>query len=628
MGAGRRHRGGQPEHLTGKGFDLNTLQDIGGFAVHAGAQGLAGGAIKTVISGGSYSQNLKEGLISQAGNVAAATAFNFVGGYAQDHWQAAHDVGDTTGMAMWAEGGVGRTALHALMGGAISSATGGDFKTGAVAAGASQAMAGALNSTFDTLPRLREAFSQIVGLTAAGLAGGDVNKASWVALMADQYNRQLHQKEVLALEKLQKENPEKAYQLRAAACALVHCSASVHPDDKANYEALTALEADGRGFKDAQNALFATRAFDEYSKWDQVNDGLVRNEESAQRTGNAVQAILAGAGAVAGYSGAVLTSPACVTFVGCTLPALSGAAGAASFLESWEATGRLFAPYEYTQGDRVLASFSSATYPGDVNPLRDYGTEAAKAALELILLKGAGKYLEGTGALVLAPKKTGTATGATSEVSRVEFNASRDAEGFGLSGQRDFAPGREHRAENINAGLVTDRDGLPRVDDQKTANDLLLKEQSGGIDPPYWGTQRPAWKEGTIVTDKVLDQPRTMTMTINESQLNKMRNELKDGRSPSSALGAWATDTPINSVADVRNKLAVSEEFKSGKLFQIEFTIKPGVGTREGTVGDMWDKLNGVHLPGGGHQVNFMDKSPRTNPELYEVNMKSVRSLE
>ncbi|MBK5533769.1 hemagglutinin repeat-containing protein [Pseudomonas sp. TH08] len=506
-----------------KGFDLNTLQGIGGFAVHAGAQGLAGGAIKTVISGGSYSENLKEGLISQAGNVAAATAFNFVGGYAQDHWQAAHDVGDTTGMAMWAEGGVGRTALHALMGGAISSATGGDFKTGAVAAGASQAMAGALNSTFDTLPKLREAFSQIVGLTAAGLAGGDVNKASWVALMADQYNRQLHQKEVLALEKLQKENPEKAYQLKAAACALVHCSASVHPDDKANYEALTALEADGRGFKDAQDALFATRAFDEYSKWDQVNDGLVRNEESVQRSGNAVQAIVAGAGAVLGYSGAVLTSPACVTFVGCTLPALSGAGGAASFLESWEATGRLFAPYEYTQGDRVLASFSSETYPGDVNPLRDYGTEAAKAALELILLKGAGKYLEGTGALVLAPKKTGTATGATSEVSRVEFNASRDAEGFGLSGQRDFAPGREHRAENINAGQVTDRDGLPRVDDQKTANDALLTEQAGGVKPPYWATQRPAWKEGTIVTDKVLDQPRTMTMVIDQTQYEAIK---------------------------------------------------------------------------------------------------------
>lgn len=94
-------------------------------------------------------------------------------------------------------------------GGAISSATGGDFKTGAMAAGASQAMAGVLNSTFDTQPQLRQAFSQIVGLTAAGLAGGDVNKASWVALMADEYNRQLHQKKSWPWKSCKKRIPKK-----------------------------------------------------------------------------------------------------------------------------------------------------------------------------------------------------------------------------------------------------------------------------------------------------------------------------------------------------------------------------------------------------------------------------------
>ncbi|MFJ5238029.1 filamentous hemagglutinin N-terminal domain-containing protein [Pseudomonas neuropathica] len=613
-----------------KGFDLNTLQGIGGFAVHAGAQGLAGGAIKTVIGGGSYSDNLKEGLVSQAGNVAAATAFNFVGGYSQNHWQAAKDAGDTTGMAMWAEGGVARTAMHALMGGAISSATGGDFKTGAVAAGASQAMASVLNSTFDTQPELlRQAFSQIVGLTAAGLAGGDVNKASWVALMADEYNRQLHQKETLALEKLQKENPDKAYQLKAAACALVHCSASVPPDDP-QYETIKALETDGKGFKDAQSALFATRAFDEYSKWDQVNDDLLLNDKNLRQSANASRAVLGAIGAAAGFGGAIVSSPACITAVGCAIPALSGLGGVASFADGWQATGELFAPYEYSQGSRVLDSFSIATYPGDVNPLRDYGTEAAKAAMEIALLKGAGKYLEGSGELLLTSggKKGGNLPGSTSAVDKVEFNATRDAEGFGLSAQRDFVPGKEHRAENINAGQVTDRDGLPRVDDEKTANDLLLTEQAGGVKPPYWGTQRPAWKEGTIVRDKVVDQPRTMTMTINEDQYAKMLESEAFGRNPATSLGGWATDTPINSVADVRNKLAVSEEFKEGPLYQVTFTVKPGPGIREGTVGDMWDATNGVRLPGGGHQVNFMDKSPRTNPELYQVDMGSVRALQ
>ena len=356
---------------------------------------------------------------------------------------------------------------------------------------------------------------------------------------------------------------------------------------------------------------------------------MLRNDKDLRQSANASRAVLGAIGAAAGFGGAIVSSPACVTAVGCAIPALSGLGGAASFADGWQATGQLFAPYDYSQGSKVLDSFSSATYPGDVNPLRDYGTEAAKITMEIALLKGAGKYFQGTGASVLVSggKKEGGLTGNTSKVSEVELNATRDTEGFGLSAQRDFAPGMEHRAENINAGQVTDRDGLPRVDGEKTANDLLLKQQSGGIDPPYWGTKRPAWKEGTIVRDSVVDQPRTMTMTINETQLSKMLAERDAGRNPSSALGAWATETPINSVADVRNKLAVSEEFKSGDLYQIRFTIKPGVGFREGDVGNMWDAKNGVCLPGGGHQVNFMDKPPRTNPELYEVDFDLLRAL-
>ncbi|WP_249384247.1 hypothetical protein [Pseudomonas fluorescens] len=446
--------------------------------------------------------------------------------------------------------------------------------------------------------------------------------------MADEYNRQLHQKETLALEKLQKENPDKAYQLKAA-CALVHCSASVPPDDP-QYETIKALETDGKGFKDAQGALFATGAFDEYSKWDQVNDDLLLNDKNLRQSANASRAVLGAIGAAAGFGGAIVSSPACVTAVGCAIPALSGLGGVASFADGWQATGELFAPYEYSQGSKVLDSFSSATYPGDVNPLRDYGTEAAKAAMEIALLKGAGKYLEGSGELLLTSggKKGGSLPGSTSAVDKVEFNATRDAEGFGLSAQRDFVPGKEHRAENINAGQVTDRDGLPRVDGEKVANDRLLSQQADGIDLPYWGTQRPAWMEGTMVTDRVVDQPRTMTMTINKLQYDRMQEAVAQGKNPSSLLGGWATETPIKSVADVRNKLAVSEEFKEGPLFQVEFTVKPGVGIREGTVGDMWDAKNEARLPGGGHQVNFMDKSPRTNPELYEVNMGSVRSLQ
>jgi len=401
----------KPFNNLTKGFDLSTLDGIGGFAIHAAAQGVAAGAIKTAISGGSLSENLQQGLVTQAGNVVAATVFNFVGSYAQDHWQVAHDANDTTGMELWKEGGVARTAMHALFGGAVSSATGGDFKSGAIAAGASQAMAGVLNETFDKQPELRQAFSQIVGLTASGLAGGDVDKASWVAQMADGYNRQLHQKETLALEKLQAEDPDNALKLKAAACALVHCSASVPPEDP-RYNDIVELERYGADFKNEQKALVATGAFDEYGRWDKANDSLLRDDETIQRTGAAQRAVLGAAGAVGGFGTAVATTPACITGAGCALPILSGLGGLASFDAGWTATGELFAPYDYTQGSKVLASFSSDTYPGDVNPMKDYGTAAARAAIEAILFKGVSKYANGSGASVLVEGVEAKAAGA------------------------------------------------------------------------------------------------------------------------------------------------------------------------------------------------------------------------
>jgi filamentous hemagglutinin len=541
-----------PFNSITKGFDLNTLEGFGGFAVHAGAQGLAGGAIKTAIGGGSLGENLTQGLVSQAGNVAAATAFNFVGGYAQSHWQDAKEAGDSVGMAMWKEGGVARTAMHALFGGAVSSATGGDFKTGAVAAGASQAMAGVLNSAFDDQPQLRQAFSQIVGLTASGLAGGDVEKASWVALMADQYNRQLHLKEAVALEKLQKESPDKAYELKAAACALVHCSESI-PTGDPNYQEFKDLETAGKGFKGAQDALLASGAFDEYSKWDQANDALGRNEESAQRSIAARQAIFGAVGAVTGYGGAVALSPACVSVVGCTLPAMSALGGAVSFRDGWEATGRLFAPYEYTQGDRVSASFSSDTYPGDVNPLRDYGTEAAKAALEIALLKGAGKYLERTGSSVLV-------SGANKEAVLVTDGAKGAA-----NSDKTNLPAWYH--EDSSAGAMVNQtdelfDGYRRVLNTRTGNFELLApdgqlffQTGNGLKPKVGGNLAElAEAERRVGSSKdagnlgsylIYEDPRNLIPTqikseMSGSQIKRLAKDMeKNGFDPNYPVDAW-----------------------------------------------------------------------------------------
>lgn len=98
------------------------------------------------------------------------------------------------------------------------------------------------------------------------------------------------------------------------------------------------------------------------------------------------------------------------------------------------------------------------------------GGVKSNADLELLLeVMPAGKIAKGSFLAVLkelvARDTLAKAEKTVLEKRLIELNATRDAEGFGQTAQRDFVPGKEHRAENINAGQVTDRDGLPRVDD-------------------------------------------------------------------------------------------------------------------------------------------------------------------
>ena len=44
-------------------------------------------------------------------------------------------------------------------------------------------------------------------------------------------------------------------------------------------------------------------------------------------------------------------------------------------------------------------------------------------------------------------------------------------------------------------------------------------------------------------------------------------------------------------------------------------------------LGPVYEAQTKTALPGGGRQVQFMDKSPRTNPELYQINLSNSRKL-
>lgn len=127
-----------------------------------------------------------DALTSTLANTFAAAGFNWVG-----------DVGVKHDLS---EGGLAKTSLHAIMGGLAAEAAGGDFKTGALVAGANEALIETLakqykNMSYEQRAGLLTMNSQVLGVLVASVSGAedkDLQTGAWVAGNATQYNRQLH----------------------------------------------------------------------------------------------------------------------------------------------------------------------------------------------------------------------------------------------------------------------------------------------------------------------------------------------------------------------------------------------------------------------------------------------------
>ena len=161
-----------------KGFNLSNPSDIGKFGTYLGVQGTVQAAARTAIQGGSFSDNLQVSLTNQVYHLMQAVGFNFTGDFAL--------------AKTWKEGSLEKTALHAVVGGLLSEATGGDFRTGAITAGANEALVGQLSEALKQDKNLELAISQLIGVATATATGGDINKAAELAKNATAYNRQLH----------------------------------------------------------------------------------------------------------------------------------------------------------------------------------------------------------------------------------------------------------------------------------------------------------------------------------------------------------------------------------------------------------------------------------------------------
>ncbi|RCV88555.1 DUF637 domain-containing protein [Billgrantia montanilacus] len=177
--------GTQTNPTTGATNNLNLGfgqgSDIARFAGQRATQVVIDAGIRSAVEGGSYRNHLGDSLENAVHHVVSGVLFNAVGDGAFDN--------------RWDNGSPQKIALHALVGGSVAEAMGGDFRTGALAAGASEALVHHLVENGRANPELSNTIAQLVGIVAAELSGGDVNNGAFIAGQVESYNRQLHSEE-------------------------------------------------------------------------------------------------------------------------------------------------------------------------------------------------------------------------------------------------------------------------------------------------------------------------------------------------------------------------------------------------------------------------------------------------
>ncbi|ESS50405.1 hemagglutinin-related protein [Ralstonia solanacearum SD54] len=189
-----------------------------------------------------------------------------------------------------------KVAVHALIGGLISRAMGGEFVAGAAGAGAATLVMETFGKELESSDALRnlsekdrKALMQLVSGAIGGVVAGATSGSGTAAAaggatsqMAEQFNREQHEHknpekdEKTTLARLQEgKSPEEQQRLADAACALIHCAAGLSDNDP-DKAALEASERRGAQNLVQQGQLKATGLF-AYSWGDAGSD--VRSRE-------------------------------------------------------------------------------------------------------------------------------------------------------------------------------------------------------------------------------------------------------------------------------------------------------------------------------------------------------------
>jgi len=318
--------------------------------------------------------------------------------------------------AKWDEGGIYRIALHTVsgaLGGSVDGAAG--ALTTASAAPLLDEMQANVQSALINQGMSEEKAKliaqSVAEVTSAGMgyASGGLQGAA-TGLTVDTNNRQLHQDENKALAKLkQGKNEKEQHQLDAAACALAKCAEGVPETDK-NYAKLNSLQQEGDQYKDEQRALTTGGLFT-YGNRDTFNDYLTKHDEAVSRTGGAVRFAGGAVGTVGGYAMAASGVATCETGVGCLLVPAGVALTAFSYPDMKAGNQQMLGQYNSTEGQRVLDSFGTETYPGERDRVNELGWIGGVALAQYGAAKIGFKVLDKVYGDVNLTETTATAVG-------------------------------------------------------------------------------------------------------------------------------------------------------------------------------------------------------------------------
>ncbi|KTC27500.1 hypothetical protein AO260_28925 [Pseudomonas sp. ABAC21] len=189
-GAGAKVTTAGPVQNPGYSSDWLSWPKAQDAVLRGGTHAVIESGISTAINGGSLKDNLGSALVSQGFDLAAAAGNKGLGNLAND--------------LDLSPGSAEKVLMHAILGGALSAARGGDFKTGAIAAGAAEGLTAIANENvgkylderFAKDDQFKVATAQIIGIAAGSLVNGNPNDAAWVAGNVERYNEQLHPRAV------------------------------------------------------------------------------------------------------------------------------------------------------------------------------------------------------------------------------------------------------------------------------------------------------------------------------------------------------------------------------------------------------------------------------------------------